>query len=41
MGGALHDIPFVHDDVFLFVFDNDLLIDNFHGVEVAVFFESA
>ena len=41
MGGIFHDIPLVHDDIFLLIFDDDVLVDNLHRVEFAVFLEPA
>lgn len=41
MAGAFHDVPLVHDDVFLLILHDDILIDHFHRIEVAVFFEPA
>jgi len=41
MVNVFHDVPLVHDDVLLFVLDDDLLVNHLHGVEVSIFFESA
>ena len=40
MAGILHDISFIHDDVLLFVLDDHIFIDHFHGIEVSILFES-
>lgn len=41
MVDALHDVPLVHNDVFLFVFDDHLLINNLHRAETSITFISA
>lgn len=37
---CFHDVSFVHDDIFLFVFYDHFFVDYFHGVELAIFLET-
>lgn len=41
MGGILHDIPLIHDDVLLLVLYDHLLVDHLHSVELPVLLEPA
>lgn len=41
MGGFFHDVSLIHYDVFLLIFDDDVLVDYLHCVEFAVFLEPA
>lgn len=41
MCSVLHDIPLIHDDILLLVFDDDVLVNDLHRVELTVFLESA
>ncbi len=36
-----HDVSFIHDDFFFFMFENESLIDEFHGIKFSVFLEAA
>jgi hypothetical protein len=35
-----HDISLVHDQLFLFLFENKRFVDDLHGIKKAVSFES-
>jgi hypothetical protein len=41
MTRIFHDISLVHNDILLFIFNNDIFIDDFHCIEITIFFESA
>lgn len=36
-----HNISLIHDNFFLFVLENEFLIDNLHGVEFSIFLKPA
>jgi hypothetical protein len=41
MGGILHDVALVHDNVLLPVLDDHLLVDHLHRIELTVLLEPA
>lgn len=41
MARTFHNIPFVHDNIFFLILDDDLLVDHFHCIEVAILLEPA
>lgn len=41
MCSVFHDIPLIHYDVLLSIFNDKFLVDDFHSIELAIFFESA
>lgn len=41
MGGGLHNIPLVHDDILLLILDDDFLINDLHRIELPILFEPA
>lgn len=40
MISSFHDISLIHDDSLFFVFHDDFLINNFHGVKFTIILES-
>jgi hypothetical protein len=39
--GRLHDVPLIHDYIFLLVLHNDVLIDHLHRIELPILLETA